>query len=162
MIGSCRPKYVATRMHSSRILTARLLTVSRRARRGVFTQCEPVSSNSTAACSDINCAIIVFFSFLKDMSPFCGPLIPLFWTSADVWGSLIRTWWRRTCYMFPGLHLWCDTCQPLFGQHGSRASLRHTYGGIRNWEVSCCHSQCEIRQTRRSTDSTIPAQLIVQ
>ena len=27
-------------------------------------------------------------------------------------GSLIHTW-RCTCYTFPKIHLWCDTCCPL-------------------------------------------------
>ena len=36
-------------------------------------------------------------------------------------GSLIRTWWRHTCYMFPEIHIYSDTCWPLGSQHGSRA-----------------------------------------
>ena len=36
-------------------------------------------------------------------------------------GSLIQAWWRRTSYTFPEIYLWCDTCWPLGGQHGSRA-----------------------------------------
>ena len=28
-------------------------------------------------------------------------------------GSLIHTWWRHMCYMFPESHIWCNTCQPL-------------------------------------------------
>ena len=55
--------------------------------------------------------------FLEDISTFVGPLIPCFGLlvtsplgfKARV-GSLIRTWWRHTCYMFPKIHLWCDTC----------------------------------------------------
>ena len=29
------------------------------------------------------------------------------------------------CYMFPEIYLWCDTCEPLGGQHGSCAVLLH-------------------------------------
>ena len=54
---------------------------------------------------------------------------PLFWTSGDVTsefqsrvGSLIRTWWRHTCYTFPEIHLWRDTCWPLGSQHGSQTN----------------------------------------
>ena len=28
-------------------------------------------------------------------------------------GSLIRTWQRQMWYMFPEIHLWCDTCRTL-------------------------------------------------
>ena len=28
-----------------------------------------------------------FLKFLKDMSPFVGPLIPLFWTSGDIYSG---------------------------------------------------------------------------
>ena len=54
------------------------------------------------------------------------------------------------CYTFPEIHLWCNTCWPLGGQHGSRV-ISSTYlrgiGGTRNQELSCRCSQCEIRQT---------------
>ena len=40
-------------------------------------------------------------------------------------GSLIHTWQRHMCYMFPEIHLLCDTCQYLGGQHGSWAVLFH-------------------------------------
>ena len=54
------------------------------------------------------------------------------------------------CYMLPEIHLWCDTCWPLGGQHGSWA-ISSTYlwgiGGTQNWELSCHCPQCEIRQT---------------
>ena len=73
-------------------------------------------------------------------------------------GSLIQAWWRCTCYTFPEIHLWCDTCQPLGGQHGSRVvSSTYLWGISRTWnrELSCRHSQCEIRQARRCTDWAI-------
>ena len=61
-------------------------------------------------------------------------------------------------YTFPEIHLWCDTCRPLGGQHGSQA-VSSTYlrgiGGTQNRELSCRRSQCEIRQTLyRGNDST--------
>ena len=34
-------------------------------------------------------------------------------------GRLIHTWWIHMCYLFPEIHLWCDTCWPLAGQHCS-------------------------------------------
>ena len=63
---------------------------------------------------------------------FVGSLIPVFWTSGDISslgfkarvGSLIRTWQRHTWCIFPEIHLWCNTCQPLGGQHCS-CSLPH-------------------------------------
>ena len=48
-------------------------------------------------------------------------------------GSLIWTWWRHVWYMFPEIHLWCDTCWPLDGQHSSR-SLPHMHVSA---EVGC-------------------------
>ena len=43
-------------------------------------------------------------------------------------GSLIYTWWRHTWYMFPEIHLWCDTCWSLGGQHGSQSlASPHAY-----------------------------------
>ena len=62
-----------------------------------------------------------------------GPPIPLFWTSGDIsYGFQSQSgqpWWRHTYYTFPEIHLWCNTCQSIDGQHGSHCS------------------QCEIRQT---------------
>ena len=40
-------------------------------------------------------------------------------------GSLSCTWQRRTFYTFTEIHLWCDTCQPLCGQHGNWAIFFH-------------------------------------
>ena len=95
----------------------------------------------------------IFKIFKKN---FGGPLIPLFWASDDVskpewvlpYSSLAEAYMLH--YTFPEIHLWCDTCRPLGGQHGSWA-VSSTYlqgiGGTRNWELSCHRSQCEIRQT---------------
>ena len=54
---------------------------------------------------------------------FVGPLIPLFWTSGDICPG-IQSQGGLTCTLsclgaVPQIHLWCDTCQPLDGQHGS-------------------------------------------
>ena len=94
------------------------------------------------------------------MSPFCGatdtPVLDfwwcLLWVSKPEWVlpylSIVEAYVLH--YTFPEIHLWCDTCWPLGGQHGSWA-VSSTYlqgiGGSRNWELSCRHSQCEIRQT---------------
>ena len=103
---------------------------------------------------------LFFFKFLEDMSPFCGatdtPILDfwwcLLWVSKPEWvlpySSLVEAYVLR--YTFPEIHLWCNTCQPLGGQHGSRA-VSSTYlqgiGGTRNRERSCHRSQCEITQT---------------
>ena len=53
-----------------------------------------------------------------------GPLIPLvffvcffvfFLTSGDVYSEFQAR--VAGAYMFPEIHLWCDTCRPLDGQH---------------------------------------------
>ena len=40
-------------------------------------------------------------------------------------GSLIRAWWRRMCYTFPKIHLWCDT-NLLVTSMAAEPSLPHT------------------------------------
>ena len=65
----------------------------------------------------------VFFYFLKkileDTSPFCGVLIPIFWTSGDVCpGFQSQGGPSLVCFLIcmqwiPQIHLWCDTCWPL-------------------------------------------------
>ena len=92
------------------------------------------------------------------MSSFCGatdtPVSDfwwcLLWVSKPEWvlpySSLAEAYVLH--YTFPEIHLWCNTCWPLGGQHGSRA-VSCTYlrgiGGTRNRELSCRRSQCEIR-----------------
>ena len=103
---------------------------------------------------------LFFKNFLEDMSPFCGatdtPISDfwrcLLWVSKPEcflpYLSLVEAYVLH--YMFPEIHLWCDTCWPLGGQHGSQA-VSSTYlqgiGGTQNQELSCHRSQCEIRQT---------------
>ena len=94
------------------------------------------------------------------MSPFCRatdtPVSDfwwcLLWVSKPEWVlpylSLAEAYVLH--YTFPEIHLWCDTCRPLGSQHGSWAICSTYLGGIgwtRNQELSCRHSQCEIRQT---------------
>ena len=47
-------------------------------------------------------------------------------------GSLICTWWRHTCYMFPEIYLWHNTCWPLGSQLGSQAIHFHILAS-RHW-----------------------------
>ena len=66
-------------------------------------------------------------------------------------GSLICTWWRRgMCCMLLDMHLWCDTCQPLDGQHGSLADLFHILVNKHWWGSKLGHimvaGHCETRQ----------------
>ena len=92
------------------------------------------------------------------MSPFCGATDTtvldfwwhLLWVSKPEWvlpySSLVEVYMLH--YTFCEIHLWCDTCWPLGGQHGSQA-ISSMYlrgiGGTRNRELSCRRSQCEIR-----------------
>ena len=86
----------------------------------------------------------------------------LLWVSKQEWVlhylSLVEVY--MLCYTFPEIRLWCDTCWPVGGQHGSQA-ISSTYlqgiGGTWNQELSCRRSQCEIRQARCSTDWAIPS-----
>ena len=38
-------------------------------------------------------------------------------------GNLIHIWQSYMCNTLSKIHLWCNTCQPLGGQHGRRADL---------------------------------------
>ena len=58
-------------------------------------------------------------------------------------GSLIRAWQRHTCYTFPEIHLWCNTCWPLCSQDGSWATSSiylRDIGGTGNRVLSAAHS----------------------
>ena len=106
------------------------------------------------------------------MSPFCGstdtPILDfwwhLLWVLKPEWvlpySSFAEAYVLH--YTFPEIHLWCNICQPLGGQHGSQA-VSSTYlqgiGGTQNQELSCRCSQCEIRQARRSINWATPARI---
>ena len=95
------------------------------------------------------------------MSPFCGatdttdsPVLDfwwsLLWVSKPEWvlpySSLAEAY--VLLYMFPEIHLWCDTCRPLGSQHGSRAIFHIP---ARHWwdsKPGARRSQCEIRLSR--------------
>ena len=69
-------------------------------------------------------------------------------------GSLIRTLQRHICYTFPEIYLWCDTCQPLDGQHGCQADLFHIpVKALVGLKLETSHSMSE-----HSTDWAMPAQ----
>ena len=62
-----------------------------------------------------------YFFFLKNVCRtqvlFVGPLIPLFWTSSDVFPGFSKPGWipLLACFLaciqqIPQIHLWCDTC----------------------------------------------------
>ena len=99
-------------------------------------------------------SITVFFKkILKDISPFCGAtdnpcfgLLVMFppGFKARV-GSLIHTWQRHTCYMFPDIYLWCNTYWPLASQNGSWLATYLWTGivGAGNRDLFCRHSRCE-------------------
>ena len=64
-----------------------------------------------------------------------GPLIPLFRTSGDVCPGF-QSQGGLACMLsclraIPQIHLWCDTCRPLDGKHGSRATLTHVLAAVR-------------------------------
>ena len=45
-------------------------------------------------------------------------------------GSPIHTWLRHMWCMFPEIHIWCKTCQPLDSQHGSQSLFPHACSNI--------------------------------
>ena len=57
-----------------------------------------------------------------------GPLISLFWAlrlKASV--NSLLTWFISCIQWIPQIHLWCGTCWPIDGQHGSWAFLSHIF-----------------------------------
>ena len=69
-------------------------------------------------------------------------------------GSLIGAWWRCTCYMFPEIHPWCDTCQPFGSQYNSQANLFHIPVS-RHWWGSKLGPIILQTNDKRSTDWTM-------
>ena len=47
----------------------------------------------------------------------------LLWFSKPELTALFTFWQRHMCYMLPGIHLWCCTCQPLDGQCGGKSLI---------------------------------------
>ena len=80
----------------------------------------------------LECFVVLFFIFAGQKSFLWGYWYPCFGLlvmsplgfKATV-GSLICTWWKCMCNRFHEIHFWCDTCQPLGGQHDSWADLFH-------------------------------------
>ena len=73
-----------------------------------------------------------FFKNFGAHISFWGPLIPPFWTSSDIaFGFQSQSWQLylhlAKAYMMyiPEIHLWCNTCQALDGQHGSQSLSLH-------------------------------------
>ena len=57
-------------------------------------------------------------------------------------GSLICTWQRNMWCTFLEIHLWCDTCYPLDGQHGCQllfptCMFQQRWDAGFEWETSC-------------------------
>ena len=57
----------------------------------------------------------------------------------------IRTWKRRICYMFPEIHLWCDTCWPLVGQQSTWVILLYIHMSRHRWSSKPGPIECENR-----------------
>ena len=47
--------------------------------------------------------IFFFFIFLEDISPFCGPLVPLFWTSGDICPGFQSQGGSLACFLACGI-----------------------------------------------------------
>ena len=81
------------------------------------------------------CQFFFFLNFWRTHILFVGPLIPLFRTSGDICPGF-QSQGGLTCMLsylraIPQIHLWCNTCWPLDGQHGSRATLTYILAAVR-------------------------------
>ena len=93
----------------------------------------------------------------------CGRLMPLFRTSGDVSSGfqsqsgfcLIRTLWRHW-YMFPEIHLWCDTSASVYSQHSSQSPSPHacfSRGGMPGFELpTSCSAVWRATHSATATD----------
>ena len=73
-------------------------------------------------------------------------------------GSLIQTWQRHTWYMFPEIHLWCDTYWPLGRQFGS-PSLSHMHVLA---EVGCqIRSRISVRRAKHGSSTAQELSLFI-
>ena len=79
----------------------------------------------------------------------------LLWVSKPEWAALFVLG-RGICYLFPEIHLWCNTSRPLGGHHciswqialHLNCSLPHTCEqALVGLDLSCHCSHCETRQT---------------
>ena len=82
----------------------------------------------------ITIKVSLFLKNLEDISPPAGSLIPVFWTFGNISsgfkarvGSLFHTWWRCMCYMFPEIHLRCDTTAKLLVANMTSKPFLSTY-----------------------------------
>ena len=88
---------------------------------------------------------LFFFKFWRTHILFVGPLIPLFWTS----GGGFQSQGGYCLHAFlpvhhSQIHLWCNTCQPLEGQHGNPSCSLHasfSRGRMPGFERGICHSE---------------------
>ena len=94
--------------------------------------CETKNSNQY-----LNSHSYIFSNFWRAYVIFVGMLISLPWTSplgfkARV-GSLICTWWRHMCYMFPGV---TPTDLMAAAELIFSTYMRQGIGGTRTWDLS--------------------------
>ena len=90
-----------------------------------------------------------FLIFVGHIVLFVGPLIPLFRTSGDVCPGF-QSQGGLACMLsclraIPQIHLWCNTCRPLDGQHGSRATLTYILAAVRHYPQALVASRSEPR-----------------
>ena len=95
-----------------------------------------------------------FFYFWRTEVLFVGPLIPLFWTFGDIFSRFQSQSGKpyshlAEVYVFPKIHLWCDTCQPLDGQHGRR-SLPHMHVSAEDARFDRETSRLAVRRANHS------------
>ena len=87
------------------------------------------------------------------MSPFVGPLIPLFWTSGDVSSGfqsqsgfcLIQAWQRHTCYVTHSLSFisGATPVNLLAASMGAEPSLPHTCKALMGLETKSYHAAAQ-------------------
>ena len=99
-----------------------------------------------------------FLNFCRTRVLFVGSLIPLFWTSGDVYSGFQSQGGFLTCslsclHAILQIHLWCDTCWLYRGQHVSCSRCLHA---MHVAEVGCQDSIRRPPSQRVDTLSTRP------
>ena len=77
-----------------------------------------------------SCRLFFFKNFCRTQVLFVGPLIPLFWTSGEVFPGFQNQGGFLACtlsclHTIPQIHLWCDTCWLYTHSRQPRYLLSH-------------------------------------
>ena len=115
--------------------------------------------------------IFCFFlkNYLEDVSPFSGPLMPLFWTSGEACHGLktskdpLLACFRACIQWIPQIYLWCDTGWPRWWQAWQLSLFDPhtcTFIATTTSKIQAQNGVCDTVCERCGTVSAVAAQLL--